>query len=143
MSEVPINPKLPTAGLPILSGSPKAKDPVCGMSVDPTKAAGKVEHKGKTYYFCSKGCAERFAQEPEKFLATPGAVGMEHAHGNAPAPASARASGGGRSGASRIERAGCALHLPHAPGGRADWPWYLPDLRDGVGADGCFRGSRG
>src|SRR5215472_1243604 len=93
MSEVPINPKLPTAGLPILSGSPKAKDPVCGMSVEPTKAAGKVEHKGKTYHFCSRRCAERFAQEPEKFLATPGAVGMEHAHGNAPAPASARASG--------------------------------------------------
>jgi len=93
MSEVPINPKLPTASLPILSKSPKAKDPVCGMSVDPAKAAGKIEHKDKTYYFCSKGCAERFAQEPDKFLATPGAVGMEHAHGNAPAPASARASG--------------------------------------------------
>src|SRR5215467_14993638 len=93
MSDLPANPKPAGGSLPILSGAPKVKDPVCGMSVDPAKAAGKVEHKGKTYYFCSTRCAERFAQEPEKFLATPGAVGMENAHGNAPAPASARASG--------------------------------------------------
>ena len=56
------------------------KDPVCGMSVDPAKAAGKVQHKGKAYYFCSKRCAERFAQDPEKFLAAPGTAGMEHSH---------------------------------------------------------------
>ena len=72
--------------LPILQGSPKAKDPVCGMSVDPAKAAGKVEHGGKTYYFCSKRCAERFSQEPEKFLAAPGTAGMEHLHGHGHAP---------------------------------------------------------
>src|SRR5690349_20141185 len=82
MSDVPMKPKLPGASLPILSGPPKAKDPVCGMSVDPAKAAGKVEHGGKTYYFCSKRCAERFAAEPEKFLAAPGTAGMEHAHGH-------------------------------------------------------------
>ena len=80
MSDAPRNPKPPGASLPILSGPPKAKDPVCGMSVDPAKAAGKVEHGGKAYYFCSKRCAERFAQEPEKFLAEPGTAGMEHAH---------------------------------------------------------------
>jgi P-type Cu+ transporter len=80
-----MNPKPPTASLPILSGPPKAKDPVCGMTVDPVKAAGKVEHQGKPYYFCSKRCAERFAQEPEKFLAAPGAAGMEHTHAHAPA----------------------------------------------------------
>src|SRR5438874_9419361 len=50
------------------------------MSVDPAKAAGKVEHGGKAYYFCSKRCAERFAQEPETFLAELGTAGMEHAH---------------------------------------------------------------
>src|SRR5215472_1536552 len=84
MSELPTNPKPAGASLPILSGPPKAKDPVCGMAVDPGKAAGKVEHGGKTYYFCSKRCAERFAQDPQKFLAAPGTSGMEHAsaHGH-------------------------------------------------------------
>jgi P-type Cu+ transporter len=50
------------------------------MTVDPQKAAGTVAHDGKTYYFCSKGCAQRFAKEPAKFLAAPGATGMEHTH---------------------------------------------------------------
>jgi Cu+-exporting ATPase len=68
--------------LPILPGPAKQKDPVCGMTVVPEKAAGKVEHAGKTYYFCSKNCAERFSREPEKYLAAPGTVGMDHS----PAP---------------------------------------------------------
>lgn len=83
MSNVPMNPKPPGASLPILSGPPKVKDPVCGMSVDPARAAGKVKHGGKTYYFCSKRCVERFAQDPEKFLAAPGTAGMEHGHAHA------------------------------------------------------------
>src|SRR5690348_8304045 len=36
--------------LPILASTPKVKDPVCGMMVDPQKAAGKAEHEGKSYY---------------------------------------------------------------------------------------------
>ena len=46
--------------LPILASAPKVNDPVCGMMVDPQKAAGKVEHAGKTYFFCSPRCKERF-----------------------------------------------------------------------------------
>jgi Cu+-exporting ATPase len=65
--------------LPMLREPVRHKDPVCGMTVDPEKAAAKVEHAGKTYYFCSKGCAERFSREPEKFLAAPGTAGMDHA----------------------------------------------------------------
>src|SRR5512146_1205903 len=63
------------AGLVSL-GAPKAppaappeRDPVCGMMVDPTHAAGKAEHNGKTYYFCNPRCEQRFRAEPEKFLA--------------------------------------------------------------------------
>src|SRR5713226_4954029 len=67
---------------PILQGPPKHKDPVCGMMVVPEKAAAKLEHAGKTYYFCSKGCAERFSREPDKFLATSGTAEMDH--GSAP-----------------------------------------------------------
>jgi Cu+-exporting ATPase len=73
------------ASLPILASAPRVKDPVCGMMVDPQKAAGKAEHAGKTYFFCSLRCKERFEREPEKFLAAPGTGGMEHAAGPAPA----------------------------------------------------------
>ena len=44
------------------------KDPVCGMSVDPTKAAAVVVHEGKSYYFCCPGCAEKFKADPAKYL---------------------------------------------------------------------------
>ncbi len=43
-------------------------DPVCGMNVDPSSAAASVEFEGKTYYFCSKGCAKKFSQNPASFL---------------------------------------------------------------------------
>jgi P-type Cu+ transporter len=66
--------------LPILRGASQHKDPVCGMTVAPEKAAAKAEHVGKSYYFCSKGCAERFQRDPEKYLAAPGAAVMEHHH---------------------------------------------------------------
>jgi len=45
------------------------KDPICGMSVDPAKAATNVIHAGKTYYFCCRGCGEKFEADPEKYLA--------------------------------------------------------------------------
>lgn len=45
-----------------------AKDPVCGMEVDPKKAAAKSEYKGQTYYFCASGCKVAFDKSPEKFL---------------------------------------------------------------------------
>jgi Cu+-exporting ATPase len=54
-------------GLPILQ--PKTViDPVCGMSVDPTRARGSAEHAGKSYYFCSPHCVEKFKADPEKYL---------------------------------------------------------------------------
>ena len=37
------------------------RDPVCGMEIDPDKAAATVERDGETVYFCSLGCKERFA----------------------------------------------------------------------------------
>ena len=49
--------------------SPGFIDPVCGMTVEPETAAGRVEHAGTTYYFCSAGCVERFKANPESFLA--------------------------------------------------------------------------
>jgi YHS domain-containing protein len=43
------------------------KDDVCGMHIDPAKAAFKTEYRGKTRYFCSKGCKEKFDKAPEKY----------------------------------------------------------------------------
>jgi len=46
----------------------KVLDPVCGMMVDPDRAAGHVEHHGTTYHFCGKGCVAKFIADPEKYL---------------------------------------------------------------------------
>ena len=42
-------------------------DPVCGMKVSPQKAAASVEHAGRTWYFCSKGCGAKFEATPAKY----------------------------------------------------------------------------
>src|SRR5687768_5241585 len=53
-------------------------DPVCGMKVDPARAAGTFDYNGTTYHFCSVRCRERFSQDPAAFLAK-GPVGMAEA----------------------------------------------------------------
>nr|WP_279237495.1 heavy metal translocating P-type ATPase [Dyella sedimenti] len=45
-----------------------AKDPVCGMSVDPATAVHRAEHGGQTYYFCAQRCKERFLADPQRYL---------------------------------------------------------------------------
>jgi Cu+-exporting ATPase len=44
------------------------KDPVCGMEVDPARAAGTTEDQGQTYYFCSRGCKTKFDANPGQYL---------------------------------------------------------------------------
>jgi Cu+-exporting ATPase len=48
------------------------------MTVDPERAAGSHEYNGKTYYFCSTRCVDRFREDPERFLekAAPQPVGI-------------------------------------------------------------------
>ena len=46
-----------------------ATDPVCGMIVDPMKAAGQAEHAGVRYFFCSTHCQHKFVANPDQFLA--------------------------------------------------------------------------
>ncbi|MBN9248593.1 MAG: heavy metal translocating P-type ATPase [Hyphomicrobium sp.] len=48
--------------------SAKAKDPVCGMTVDPHTAKHRAEHGGKTYYFCAAGCRTKFVADPARYL---------------------------------------------------------------------------
>ena len=38
------------------------------MTVDPARAAGHVDYKGKTYHFCSQHCVQAFNADPEKFV---------------------------------------------------------------------------
>ncbi len=77
-------------GLLILQGpvpSKGVKDPVCGMTVDPARAAGKYEFEGTTYYFCNPRCQEKFQAEPKKYLSAQ--PSMEHMHAH-PAEAQAK-----------------------------------------------------
>jgi YHS domain-containing protein len=55
-------------------------DPVCGMMVEPQKAAGTSEYQGKTYYFCSRGCKVVFDRDPEKYLRIPPEQKGMHKH---------------------------------------------------------------
>jgi len=48
-----------------------AKDPVCGMDVNPATARYKTPHHGKEYFFCSAGCLAKFQTNSEKILSSP------------------------------------------------------------------------
>ena len=53
-----------------------ARDPVCGMTVEPDQAAGHVEHEGQTYYFCSLHCLDRFRAQPTQYVTKPVPTGV-------------------------------------------------------------------
>jgi Cu+-exporting ATPase len=68
-----------------LRGDIQAKDPVCGMTVDPTTAKHQGRHRGQQHYFCSEGCKAKFEVDPGRYVsnapsrdepsvATPGTV---------------------------------------------------------------------
>ncbi len=43
------------------------KDPVCGMTVDESKAQLKSEHEGRVFYFCSANCKSTFDKDPHRY----------------------------------------------------------------------------
>jgi membrane fusion protein, copper/silver efflux system len=45
----------------------EVKDPVCGMETDAAKSL-RSEHGGKTYYFCSDNCKQRFEKDPAHYI---------------------------------------------------------------------------
>lgn len=45
-----------------------AIDPVCGMDVNEQQAAGRSDYQGRSYYFCSEACKERFDQNPQQYI---------------------------------------------------------------------------
>jgi YHS domain-containing protein len=44
-------------------------DPVCGMRVDPARAADKRDYQGAPLYFCSAWCARRFDDDADAYIA--------------------------------------------------------------------------
>jgi len=59
---------------------PTALDPVCGMTIDPAKAAATSTYRGETVYFCMPGCKTKFDANPEAYagkLAKPNSGGAE------------------------------------------------------------------
>lgn len=60
--------RLPADGA---ASAPKAvspnTDPVCGMQVDPAKAANQAEFDGCMYRFCSKACKAKFDHNPSRY----------------------------------------------------------------------------
>lgn len=45
----------------------KARDPVCGMRVDPS-GPRRVAHAGTTFHFCGEKCLTRFQDNSAQFL---------------------------------------------------------------------------
>jgi YHS domain-containing protein len=45
------------------------RDPVCGMTVDRSRAPS-VEHEGVRYVFCGPGCRAKFEAEPNRYAST-------------------------------------------------------------------------
>lgn len=48
-------------------GGGAAKDPVCGMSVEPGQGYSK-SHEGRLLHFCSRQCLDKFETEPQRYL---------------------------------------------------------------------------
>lgn len=73
---------VPTPATPAVPGAPAAGDlkapgeakvgdktkcPVSGEEFTVEEGSQKVEHDGKTYYFCCGGCKKKFEADPAKF----------------------------------------------------------------------------
>jgi P-type Cu+ transporter len=65
--------------LPVVQGPlGKAIDPVCGMTVDPARAAGRSEHHGSTYFFCAPSCKQKFDKDPARYAGHEAPEGHGH-----------------------------------------------------------------
>ncbi len=58
----------------------KVKDPVCGMDIEPSKAAATEQYEGQTFHFCSHGCHEAFREDPHRYAHPAAARGDHEGH---------------------------------------------------------------
>ena len=76
-----------------------AIDPVCGMTVDPVTAAGRYDYEGKTFWFCSRHCLDKFRADPAGYAKASPVMEHKEFSGRKPlpmmqAPASSEPAGG-------------------------------------------------
>src|SRR5260370_21309026 len=92
------------------------KDPVCGMNVDPEKAAGHSKYHGQTYSFCSKSCKTKFDADPSRYAkhAEPAASSERSPHCEATSDSKSVVSGGNHSPVAQVRLADPPQ--PEAPG---------------------------
>jgi len=57
-----------------------AVDPICGMDVEIKPESLQYAHNGKTYYFCSEHCREKFKENPENFIEADKDIHAESSH---------------------------------------------------------------
>jgi Cu+-exporting ATPase len=50
-----------------------AKDPVCGMEVQPDEGYAKML-QGRQYRFCSRKCLDQFEAEPQRYAQVKGGM---------------------------------------------------------------------
>ncbi len=55
-----------SVSLPVINQ--EAKDLVCGMTVNTSKAKYQTEYLGKMFYFCCAGCKQTFEKSPQRYL---------------------------------------------------------------------------
>ena len=110
-------------------------DPVCGMTIDPSDAAGQLDYKGQTYYFCHQSCLDRFRESPEDFLgrrSSPPAPDDANAEYTCPMDPEVRQKGPGA-----CPKCGMALEpVMAASATRTEWtcPMHPEIVRDGPGS---------
>ena len=76
------------------TGDTAPRDPVCGMTVDPSRSAGTSTYEGETYHFCSPGCKTKFDANAASYVAGSGAPVTDRVCGMTVDPA--RAAGSSR-----------------------------------------------
>lgn len=42
-------------------------DPVCGMTIESSSAAGESRYNGTTFFFCTTACKREFEENPAKY----------------------------------------------------------------------------
>ncbi len=112
----------------------QAADPVCGMTVDPSKAVS-ITHAGEIYYFCREGCRDKFTANPDRYLSgTREGSGGASATGKYICP---MCPGVESDGPDSCPKCGMALEpeTPAAPASRTEYvcPMHPEIVRDGPG----------
>ena len=62
-----LRPSPALVSIPLVPAEASVTDPVCGMKVKPSKAAGKETFDEHTYFFCGAGCAAKFRAAPQQY----------------------------------------------------------------------------